>query len=510
MKFIEKIIFLHIEKVAGSSQREWFYRHFGRDNVYWHGITSEGAIDDSFLIGGHESFDYYEKNQNFIYLSLVRDPIERVLSFYNYCKNVIPESWIPLGLDISSFKNTILSCDHFRNAIRNGQCRYISGSFLFEDTVKCLEKYSFLIGELSNLEVFNKQIEEKLYLDKIPIPKKNVGVLNYKDDIDIDSECINELNLLLEEDFKLFNFIKVDHHGLYLSVKNSDWKDAYAAYKQCQYKCGHCSSEIKLLNVTLKPGYDIVHAQALRFEIEFALDREIAELEAGIHIWDTQKRWAFGTNSTLQKQVIYNVLPGIYHIIHYVIADLPEGVYTAGFAFAEKLPDGSSNELMWYDKLCEFRVSHPAERVGIGYANLPATVALTQTNSFNKNLISDGSGRIDSMAIPLEMKLSERINLDVEIQNDTDVAWMGDLFRPINLSYHWLDENDNVILLDGVRTSLPDGGVCSHGSALASMEIVAPEQKGKYKLILTMVQESVRWFEDMGFQPFVTEIEVKY
>jgi hypothetical protein len=269
------------------------------------------------------------------------------------------------------------------------------------------------------------------------------------------------------------------------------------------------SSEFQLRQATLKEGYDIAHGQALCFEVEFILDREIAELEAGIHIWDTQKRWAFGVNSTLQKQVIRNVSLGVYRISHYVIADLPEGVYTAGFAFAEKLSDGSVNELMWYDKLCEFRVSHPSHRVGVGYANLPATIALTQMGSFEKNLISDGSGRMVLIEIPNELKPLDTVHVEVEIYNDTDVAWKGDPFRPINLSYHWADENDVVVLFDGVRTPLPDGGVPARGSALAGMEIVVPEQEGKYKLMLTIVQEFVGWFEEMGFQPFEIDIMVK-
>lgn len=59
-----------------------------------------------------------------------------------------------------------------------------------------------------------------------------------------------------------------------------------------------------------------------------------------------------------------------------LLADLPEGVYTAGFTFTETLSDASTQELLWYDKLCEFRVSHSAKRVGIGYADFPSTQML--------------------------------------------------------------------------------------------------------------------------------------
>lgn len=268
------------------------------------------------------------------------------------------------------------------------------------------------------------------------------------------------------------------------------------------------SSEFQLSKAVLKEGYEIINGQTMCFEVEFALDRKIVELEAGIHIWDSQKRWAFGTNSTLQKQLINNIDAGIYRISHYCVADLPEGVYTAGFAFAEKLPDGSINELMWYDELCKFRVSHPAERVCVGYANLPSMIALIQIDLLEKNLIFDGSGRIDSMSLPAEMKSLEYINIDVEIHNDTDMAWRGDLFRPINLSYHWLDENGDYVLFDGIRSPIPIEGVPAKGSVLSPMKIMAPQVEGNYRLVLTMVQESIGWLEDRGFSPYIMQIKV--
>lgn len=267
------------------------------------------------------------------------------------------------------------------------------------------------------------------------------------------------------------------------------------------------SSEFQLRHAILKEGYDIVHGQSLCFEVEFAIDREIAELEAGIHIWDSQERWAFGVNSTLQKEVMYSVVPGIYRISHYVVADLPEGVYTAGFAFAEKLSNGSSNELMWYDKLCEFRVSQPSGRVGVGYANLPSTQMLTKIRDIQK--IANGAGRIVPVSIPSKMKPSETLTIDVEVYNDTNVIWRGDPFKPVRLSYHWFDENDNVIVFDGVRTPLSDDGILAYGRTLTLINIIAPEEEGTYKLMLTMVQESVNWFENIGFKPYNVMIEIK-
>lgn len=349
----------------------------------------------------------------------------------------------------------------------------------------------------------NKIQGQKLYLDEEEI--RNVLIKSQQDIEYLESEfgIIFKENLPENPSRKFENIKVIDTLAEFI---------VQLAFSEGNIYKDHVlvTPELKLLTVSMNVEDSIVYAgQIVRFDIEFVLDRDIEELESGIHVWDTRKWWAFGVNSTLQKQIMLNVAPGIYRISHYLVADLPEGLYTAGFTFTEKLPDGSSNELMWYDKLCEFRVSHPSDRIGVGYANLPSTQMLTHIEPLVKNLITDGTGKIVCNTVVSQMKPSECIELDIEIFNNTDIDWRGDLFRPINLSYHWYDMNDNVVCFDGVRTAIPNGGIPAHGSVSAIMKVIVPEMEGEYCLILTMVQESVGWFEERGFQPFTIDIKVK-
>jgi hypothetical protein len=100
----------------------------------------------------------------------------------------------------------------------------------------------------------------------------------------------------------------------------------------------------------------------------------------GIHIFDANKHWAFGTNSTLLKQVQRDVETGSYRVFHRIIANLPVGTYTAGFAFAERTETGVT-ELYWTDVACEFRVNRVESISSVGYADLPATISIIKDRS---------------------------------------------------------------------------------------------------------------------------------
>ena len=135
---------------------------------------------------------------------------------------------------------------------------------------------------------------------------------------------------------------------------------------------------LSIHSAKMRHGCSVTNGQLLIFDVDFYVDREIVELEAGIHIFDGQGRWAFGSNSTLQQKAFMNIPRGTHRISHYLIADLPAGRYTAGFAFAEILPEGGQTELAWYDRLCEFQVYFAEQSASVGYAQLSSEISLSR------------------------------------------------------------------------------------------------------------------------------------
>jgi hypothetical protein len=90
----EKIIFFHIQKTAGSAISEHIINNSpGKKFMRWGDfiqIPKENR-DNFYFISGHFGFDYgkdiLDKSYSFTFL---RDPIKRILSYYTFCKQIIP------------------------------------------------------------------------------------------------------------------------------------------------------------------------------------------------------------------------------------------------------------------------------------------------------------------------------------------------------------------------------------------------------------------------------------
>ena len=92
-------------------------------------------------------------------------------------------------------------------------------------------------------------------------------------------------------------------------------------------------------------------------------------------------------------------------------------------------------------------------------------------------------------------------SLEVMAHNASNEVWESSGSNPVNVAYHWLDEDWNMAVFDGIRTPLPQGGIPQGGTAKITAQIAAPPNPGKHRLFLTLVREGVAWFESSeGFR----------
>lgn len=103
---------------------------------------------------------------------------------------------------------------------------------------------------------------------------------------------------------------------------------------------------------------------------------------------------------------------------------------------------------------------------------------------------------------------NERFRVSVTILNTGTEEWSGTGSRPVRLSYHWKNIDGSVLVFDGIRTELSEKTVPAGGSVRQHVNVIAPSEKGVYTLVLTVVQEGVCWFEDLGFQPLTWDVNV--
>ena len=220
---MKRIIFLHIEKAAGTAIRDGFFLKNIRSEYNWEGMSC-GSLQDSVFLGGHRHVNFYIDNcvaENSVFFSILREPVSRVISLYNYYKS---RNKLPGMMNELCINRTILENELFREQIRNSQNRYLSGSESFEETKKFIGQNSFLIGCQDNVDKFKDFVSFKLGFKINGKVSGNSGDRGYKNNLKLTPEAYQELVGLTYEDIKLFNFLKTKNSELINTISEDDWK----------------------------------------------------------------------------------------------------------------------------------------------------------------------------------------------------------------------------------------------------------------------------------------------
>ena len=90
----------------------------------------------------------------------------------------------------------------------------------------------------------------------------------------------------------------------------------------------------------------------------------------------------------------------------------------------------------------------------------------------------------------------------VELENAGTIAWRPD----VNIAYHWLDDRDNPIVWDGIRTPAPPLAPGERGAVEAAVR--APIPPGPYRLAFDLVAENRAWFSELGSPMLVQDLTV--
>ncbi|HCN71947.1 MAG TPA: hypothetical protein DIS96_09590 [Pusillimonas sp.] len=118
------------------------------------------------------------------------------------------------------------------------------------------------------------------------------------------------------------------------------------------------------------------------------------------------------------------------------------------------------------------------------------------------------NGKITSSSPLSNLSQEEVVKVNVNLINESNYTWYTRGDRPVLLSYHWLKPVGDVYIYDGLRTSLRSSIVSPGAQIEEDMYVIAPQKRGIYQLVLTLVQEGVCWFEDKGFTPLTIEVTV--
>jgi hypothetical protein len=92
--------------------------------------------------------------------------------------------------------------------------------------------------------------------------------------------------------------------------------------------------------------------------------------------------------------------------------------------------------------------------------------------------------------------------VQVELENTGALRWAAGTF----VSYHWLDNRDNPIVWDGIRTDAP--ALAPGERSTVTISVRAPIPPGRYRLAFDMVAELRAWFSELGSPMLAQDVDV--
>ncbi|MEO1192720.1 MAG: sulfotransferase family 2 domain-containing protein [Pseudomonadota bacterium] len=147
----KKLLFAHVPKVGGTSLHLLFEQLIGRDLVYrlraghkagrtdLAGLSADERARHQFF-QGHFSFGEHRRfEQPCIYLAVVRDPIDRLISLYHYLRDQQRSDLHP-GVEIITFTQF---CAEITSNFKSGwtQCGFLTGCNDVDDIKAVLDQH---------------------------------------------------------------------------------------------------------------------------------------------------------------------------------------------------------------------------------------------------------------------------------------------------------------------------------------------------------------------------------
>ena len=216
------VVYIHIFKAAGTSIQMQMRNAFGVEGVpkvndgpgFGDRISSVLSSNKVKVLAGH--FRYFRVAKEFekiyhtapVCFSFVRDPIDRIVSAYNYFRGNPSEKWHreSLHLDINDFVKFIMENDS--DIIRNHQCKALSGGMegSFEAAKSNIEKNFYFVGSVENNGKSAAAMKNLLGIDISPASFSNRSV-KHQTRSDLSDESLAQLLSETAEDQKLYNYV---------------------------------------------------------------------------------------------------------------------------------------------------------------------------------------------------------------------------------------------------------------------------------------------------------------
>jgi hypothetical protein len=394
--FSGRVIFDHLGKTGGMAVAAWLKESLGSGTVTETLVGTQSELIRRYggmfpIISAHISFDG-GLDPRYQYVTLLREPIDRVSSWLFYAANTVADSpefaaHKKAAREFLRSDGAVLS-DDIISSVSNyyvghfSQIQKFSGITIGDDVdsaLAVLRDYQ-VVGIYEQFSQFLSDLSDLIGL---PAPQSinRVNVTNYRSPLDQLSPALRDRIVALNQgDLKLYAEVAALGTPVDQPATNERFSLDMPQWQKFELTRTRIftTPDIYFISARIREGSNIQHGHGITFDVDFFLVNEVENLELGIHLFDSNQQWAFGINTGILEQPHKLLADGLYRASYYLLADLPAGTYTAGFSMTDRLADGQKHELAWYDVICDFQIIHPAIRIGVGHSNLPATIRLKQ------------------------------------------------------------------------------------------------------------------------------------
>ncbi|MES2127999.1 MAG: Wzt carbohydrate-binding domain-containing protein [Pseudomonadota bacterium] len=493
-----RVVFDHQPKTGGSAVSAWLHEQLGGGCVSPHVDGEHATLLRQWgglysIVCGHVSFVKGEGlDPRYQYVTLLREPLERILSWLCFVANNHTEGelrgLVPLARRFLASDGRELDAallPHISNHYVAHFCRIHGDGHEDEATrlsnaLAALQDFD-IVGRYDAMPAF---LADLAALIGVPAPRAiaRVNVTRERPAVEQVPDALRarliELNRL---DLDLY--ARAMAHGARAPAPCQRFERAAARSMS--------TPDVRVL-LASAPQRDVQYGERVSFDLDIALERSVPALLAGIHITGSDGRLAFGINSAMLGQHFQQIPAGSHRLTHVVHALLPAGKYGVGFAFVELRPEGG-RELAWYDNMCSIDVHHAPAKQALGYAELNAAMHWLMPQA-----AATPRGALRALAPPGILRRGQLAHIEMELC--TPAA------QDLTVAHHWLHAGTYELVCEGLPVPLPAPGA---GAPLNfTLELHVPAAKGDYLLVATLASGGILFYEAHGFAPARVPVRV--
>ncbi|HJU22874.1 MAG TPA: Wzt carbohydrate-binding domain-containing protein [Casimicrobiaceae bacterium] len=241
---------------------------------------------------------------------------------------------------------------------------------------------------------------------------------------------------------------------------------------------------------------------------------DLGDIDVGFSIRDATEALMFATNTRVLGETL-TMTPGRYLITFRFQNELGVGHYRVSAAM-HRGTDRVEGLIDHVEGICTFDVVDHLTGYFEGRVRLHVDVDVSSIDGNGQVELGPRADRGQQKFAPLarrnpeltefNARLAPRVEIppmprateatvNIAIANIGSAPWPAFGKRAVVASYHWRQRDGSTIVFDGLRTTLPHD-IRPGESVELPCFLRAPEVAGRMRLVFTLVQEGVAWFDD--------------